>query len=324
MTPGQGFAADSHQVTDAEVQVVSDFFAPYVKTIKKSFYVYNWFNATRSADAQQLLKPISASDVIGYQDVQFMSKLHWSKVSEDRGDVGLGLYGAVDPLISRGFGTMGILGKSDPGDKNWVLTEIRIPVGMRMLNAAVTFENGVPENIMEILDKAKCTQDIRRSRYLRKDLGGKADGLFEGMLSTAEPRCFEFGKKVFNEKLKIDGVAYIWARTPVSAEVCPGVPATEMKLTAQTVAFLITRGDRIQPDDVRMFNRQSTDDFEDRTRIQSEMNFLLRQVSAEWISMRGVLPEEVLWPDTQSSNADMTQWLRENVYGCDPSVDFGL
>ena len=176
MTPGQGFAADSHQVTDAEVQVVSDFFAPYVKTIKKSFYVYNWFNATRSADAQQLLKPISASDVIGYQDVQFMSKLHWSKVSEDRGDVGLGLYGAVDPLISRGFGTMGILGKSDPGDKNWVLTEIRIPVGMRMLNAAVTFENGVPENIMEILDKAKCTQDIRRSRYLRKDLGGKADG----------------------------------------------------------------------------------------------------------------------------------------------------
>ncbi len=95
--------------------------------------------------------------------------------------------------------------------------------------------------------------------------------------SVGFPKCQKAIREVLKDQFKLDGFAYDYNRAPFDS-------CFDDFLGDRAGAFVILSGSKMSPADVRVFNRMTQDDPEDRIRIQSIFNQQLVQRYAQQIN----------------------------------------
>lgn len=224
-------------ISSDDRKALIDYFKQFVYATKQPFYVYNWFDSSKMSDAWKDKR--SASDARGYDYVAKKSKVHWDNqdlpgAHPRENQWGAGLYVATDPVASAGF-----------GQESWELVQMRLPAGFRILDSDKDAYHYYPPQIFAIFQKYGCESHAIVDLLKTED---------------TSPPCLSIIKKIFGEDLQVQAFNY-------------GFPASKFNDCAPTAthqtAFVITNSKQLKPDDIKIFNSATSDDREDRIRIQS-------------------------------------------------------
>lgn len=207
---------------------------PYLYELKKPIYVYNW----HEAGPGESLSP-NDQDPVAYQSLVKFSGRYWEKRPENtQGAYGTGLYVAIDPVESRSYG-----GTSP----RWVLTEIRLPEGFRVLDLGRDGASPVPMQHTSLIDRLGCPKEW------------KNEGLLHNLFKeTTNGRCLAAIQKLFREDFQLDGFSYAYSGASFAGCESRNLPA-----------FVVTSGKKLSPNNVRILNRQTQGDENTRARIQA-------------------------------------------------------
>ncbi len=252
--------AQPMKVNGVDITPLYKFFQTYVKTLDRSIFVYSW--SEKSSNESQ---PSLSSNLTSLAHVRRAAQGYWKNraVSSTSNNYGLGLYAAVDPLITRAYG----------GKDSWNLIRMKLPAGFRFIEANLPLDKRITlsdENI-KILEALKCSS---------KKLGSPLEpGIFFGPEFSESPTCTRNLKIIFDQLLQIDALVYNYETSNFSAcaHESKGVgliPALDGGLYLREnedwkSAFVITSDRWIQPELVRVFNASTTDEVEERIKIQS-------------------------------------------------------
>lgn len=190
--------AEPMEVNGVDVRPLYKFFQTYVKTLDRPVYVYSW--SEKSSNESQ---PSLSSDPTSLAHVRRAAQGYWKNcaVSSPSNNYGLGLYAAVDPLITRRFG----------GHDSWSLIRFKLPTGFRVFDASLPGNQLISlsdENI-KVLEALKCS-----SKKLTAPL---EPGVFFGPDFAASPVCTKNLKLIFDQLLRIDALVYNYMTSDFSA-----------------------------------------------------------------------------------------------------------
>ena len=233
---------------------------------------------------------------------------------------GYGLYAAADPLETVFYSSR------DP--ERWMMTEMIIPAGFRMVDLSVdspqTVTNpAVIQNAAEIAMKFGCesvsghpAQEL--SEYF--SLGG----------AWIPKTCSALIKTIFKDILKIDGIAYFYGAAMYSA-----CTRTDNVYTRR--AFVLATSDWITSSNVKVYTSKTTAELEDRIRIQTlVLNGIINPwglqltSSADSISVitaadaSNQRPQTLIWADLDNKpkTPDVGTWIKANIFGCIPDSPY--
>jgi hypothetical protein len=238
-------AIEKYSFNNVDVTALVKFYESDVKTLNKPVMIYNW-----SHDGENPLwsEERTQTDPLLLQRAQDLSKIFWNHFGQDAESnmYGFGLYGAVDPVFTFGYG-----GGSVRYNSFWVLLELQLPVGFRMATASFMARRPKPTDVTvrDVLKKFDCPID------------SSVNSLFSAAGQGLPSTCAELVKAVFKDMLKIDGFDYDYAGTPFTA--CEGASNEGLK------AFVITNPDWLKPEYIKFFNSHSTLEVDTRARIQT-------------------------------------------------------
>ena len=150
---------------------------------------------------------------------------------------------AVDPVVTVSYGG---------GSKDWLLVELELPIGFRLLDLQMLnmkYTNNSP-GLMKILEAFGCSSYSSAQEFFTS-----------GAIRLSE-KCRSFGKKIFQEELKIDGFSYGYGDTNF-------VECKQGEYSFARAAFVITDSKWMKPESVRYYTENSTHLRENRIMIQT-------------------------------------------------------
>jgi hypothetical protein len=256
-------------LSDNELAPLTNFVASYKYEMKRPRLIYHWFDASdpyiASHGGATWTGKLSATDPIGYQYVQGLSSRYFNYNNpSDPGSgnmFGPGLYAALDPVATRSYGG---------GNDSWVLVQLRLPTGFTMLDLLRDGTNSAPMDgdVMAVLKKLGCPTGWNYT-----------SGLLNNMLDPAThpaPSCTAAIEHILRDQLHIDGFLYGYNSTSFNDCNPPADPSNPNTNGTsgngnplRNGAFVITDSKRFKPGDIRVFNKNTTDDPEGRLKIQS-------------------------------------------------------
>ncbi|MBK8201632.1 MAG: hypothetical protein IPK68_04705 [Bdellovibrionales bacterium] len=166
---------------------------------------------------------------------------------------GSGLYTAVDPVVTENY-----------GGQDWRLTQIRFPIGTRVLDLANPDTVNVKDSVLvnatyEIEEKFGCPRASAADPYF-----------VNGGVSLSEA-CRSLISEVFNSILQIDAFAYGYGDT--SFRAC------ESGMYMGSRAFVVTRADWMRSEYVHYYTKNSRLNEEERLRIQTLLSWQVKKES---------------------------------------------
>lgn len=224
---------------------VDDFvriISPFVYVLDHPVYVYNWHPASSDSELST-----NSQDPKSYKNLKDMANRYWGHqtASGNTSDMfGTGLYAAVDPVSTFSYGG---------GGDSWVLTQMKLPSGFKMLDLARDVGFVLPLDQSGIITKLGCPESWKYQPLLMNMMNPSA--------YAGYPKCAAAIREIFKDKIKIDGFSYGYESTRYKE--CDSQDANLQS------AFVIVRDDKIPASSVRIFDRITQDDQSDRLRIQS-------------------------------------------------------
>lgn len=330
-------AAEPVLLDGINVEPVITYYRAKISRLKKDSAVYNWSSNALLKNMSDILKikRDSAQTYWNFFDVPGSAQGNY---------FGQGLYAAVDPVATSGYG--------GPGN-NWLLTRMVFPKGFRILNVGdIRLEEDQPMDVAEVLMKFNC------STHMGVNFAGAGKRF-------PQLRCSKFLRQLFAHYLKIDAFAYNYFAQSFAVCTKPG-PST---LNRFSVAFVILDGDWMSADRVQAFTANMVGFSEDRRLLQTLFiradnqskrhasiigKLLPRAQSLDKASFCGdnqcnvyvyrdgwsqearyarpvdedlIRPENasrILWSDLvgkrQAEHTD--EWIQQNIIGCDGTLPF--
>jgi hypothetical protein len=281
----------------------ASFFRPYVYELTEPLFFYNW--ATAPVDEPALKQEFPARGEAALSHSKKIANRYWERAGKDFGSgYGSGLYLALDASSSREFGRT----------PNWLLMQVRLPVGFRFINLLKDSYVKVPLNIRQSFTSLGCPVEWESSpKFLDTLLANK-----KGVLVS----CVEAIHDLFQTRLQIDGFVYQYASAQFLE--CPQpfryqaheVPIDyslfgKGKFPERNAAFVVT-SDRVFDDEsVRLYNSLSRDDRENRVRL---MSMLYKSSRDDLLNHQG--HSELAGVETEQS---FVRWLLKH----DPKFEIG-
>ena len=269
--------------------------APAVEYLKTRIYVTNrefkTYNYARSGPLQDRAS--------AYAVTKARAGAFWREFGKpDLDNIwGQGMYLAVDPVVTVKYGG----GEGDAQSlANFRLTEVTIPVGSRVL-------------MLNLTESPSAGLDTMRAVAAHFDCDRKIDtmGLFFWAAFQSKDRCIAFTRKVFQDILQPDLLLYSYSQAVF--------PNCTRKTGGE--AFVVLKGDRWRPQDIRVYDRNSRDFTEDRRMIQTLFAFHAAQAPVATLTV-GLLQKSLarapLWADLlgQPAAAGASEWLQQNHFTC--------
>jgi hypothetical protein len=274
-----------------DYQALLAFLTPYVRTLAKPVYVYNWHEAKKLSELTTKVR-----DPRNFKYIQDNSTAYWDAQNKYDGghdkSYGIGLYAGSDPVSFRQYG-----GSS----KKWVLAEIHLPNGFRMIDASQDRVQLPPKNV-GLLARLGCPKSWESSPILLTEMLRPEN--YKG-----NPQCGAIIRKLFKDDLKIDAFVYPHAQTKFS-ECDPSQGSRQS-------TFVITNGDNLRPADVKIYDAKTSDDRPARLRIQSMFNSV--NTVDPVIHSSELEADNFLWKDMEGKamTKELSPWMRKNLFDCD-------
>lgn len=212
-----------------------ELYQKQIYTLKKTVVVYNWsVNAGLGDDPSQI------------QTAKSSANTFWNAFgnSNNGGNMyGYGLYAAIDPFISSGFGGSG---------DSWRILEMKLPQGFRVLDLTIPVnitDSNLKARINEILGFFECPYNADPDKLMMN--GGAA----------LTEKCQLLVRKLFQEVLKIDGFFYSYSSAYMKG--CDRSSSSSYK------AIVITQDHWMNSENVSFYTPTSTHKIEERIRIQT-------------------------------------------------------
>ena len=226
-----------------DISPAVSYFKKLVVTLKTPVTIYNW-----SPGAQQpFWNHDHAPNDLNLLDIsQSWSQSFWQSYGEPKGMdnmYGTGLYGAVDPVVTVGFGG---------GLSTQILLQMDLPKGFKMLDLGNPgFSNLSPphDQVSDIETHFGCP------------VSRDADKFFENGGASLSQECKRLVRKLFQDLLPIDGFAYGYSKTNFKA-CSAGAQVGDR-------AFVIVRPEWMQSDLIHFYTPKMTSDLEGRIRVQT-------------------------------------------------------
>jgi hypothetical protein len=283
-------AEAGYEYSEADFQTLVKTITPEVFELTDSTVMYNWHPEKSDAG----LKP-SSRDPDAFADAQKFMKRYWDhQLDPKNAGMGDGLYLALDPVITRSYGR---------GSNQWVLTEVRLPKGFRILDAHRQGHSPMSKEQLELMNRLGCTMD-EHDDPLAKELVNPKN-------NNKSPSCAAVIRRLLNETLKVDALAYGYDSTYFSE-----CDATNPH---RQTALVVMNGEKISSADIRIFNRTTNDDLDSRIRIQSLIAKarLAREEPAP-ATLKTDAGGALLWHDLEGKPYDsgVSEWIRKNTFAC--------
>ena len=236
----QGFAQERPvRVAGVDIRPLVEYLREHTEILKTPVHVYSYSDGSRGSG----LRAFSALAPFGYETVRKSAGSYWTSQGASPGgnQMGYGFYAAIDPVHTRKY-----------GGPDWLLTRIELPVGTRLLQTKV---KGVPSEVVDIADRLGCRFTSQFSNDERE-----LDGLetLMGPKVGSSKECLQAIGLAADVLLKIDALVYFYTSNLLSD--CKG---------DRKAAFVFTSARRLKPEQVRVFNRFTRDEREERLRIES-------------------------------------------------------
>lgn len=314
-----GFAEpddSNNQISDKEYEVLKSAIAPYVYSLTKPVYVYNWHNRGTDSNFKD------PKDIQEYAGFQKMTAKYWDK-QKDRSSsyYGEGMYAAVDPVKTRIYGATFKGSRFKEFEDFWVLTEIKLPAGFRMFDAG-------RDEVRKPLASPPAGFFKKIGCPANWDIGFQLLSILRPNEYSGHPKCAEIIRRLLEQDLKVDGLAYGYGVTQFSQ--CDTLnPAKVDQVGNKESAFVIINGRKLGSNEVNIFNKNSVGQDEARLRIQSMfmLQYLLEHPKIRdksTISLSALEGRSRLWSDLDGKKIpdDMKEWMRENLYHCEMSIGY--
>ncbi len=244
------------ELTQKDLKLAEKYFERYIYELEQPILVYNWSPAA--------LKLKSATDPMAYKYVASSTRTYWqaqNNVDEDDNMYGRGLYAALDPVATRSYGKW---------SGTWVLLEMQLPKGFRMLDLNRDGQNSFPERIQSILRSVNCPINWDDKQ-----------GMFSNLMSPKVPKidaqCMALIKHIFQKTHAIDGFAYGYNSTSFMECQDPSLEQTNAEegyyggsqRKMRSTAFVITGSNWLRPELVKLYTPATRDAITERKRILS-------------------------------------------------------
>lgn len=251
----QEYTLDGKDITPAV-----KYYKKFVTPLTKSITVYNWSqNADRGDSESQIFWAAQGGKSFWY---------NYGKRNDTGSVYGFGLYTAMDPVASQGFG--GLI-----NEKRWRLLEMKLPLGFRLLDfpGTATLANNTPDEVISVLTTNGCpTMDPER--------------LFQNGGQGLNPNCAKLVKKIFQDILQIDGFGYFYG-----VAVFKACAATAEDYYNRGRAIVITENRWMNADNIEFYTPGSTKNLKERIRLQTL--FLETNPYEVWDAQKQVLFSEL-------------------------------
>jgi hypothetical protein len=236
-------ARGAQMFNNVDISPMVNHFQKQVVTLNKAITTYNWVSH-EPGDFWDTERP--QNDPTLLNEAQISARVFWGSYGSKEGGnnmYGSGLYTAVDPVATVGF-----------GGQNWRLTQIQFPIGTRVLDLA-------NPNTVDVKDSAlvNAAQEIEEKFGCPRSSG--ADPYFVNGGVNLSESCRSLIKEVFNSILQIDAFAYGYGDT--SFRACEGSMYIGQR------AFVVTRSDWMRSEYVHYYTTNSRLNEEERLRIQT-------------------------------------------------------
>jgi len=283
-----------------------DFMDNFVYTLTQPVYVWKWF---RGDEAKGLTDKISPDNALGFAKLQKATAEYWPsyvvKKESNSGyasydsekPFGPALYAAIDPVATSGpdlqlsssysYNYSGDTKKTDPSAP-WALMQIQMPVGLRFVDLNRDGGDSLPLHIQEILAAYNCptawndvadgltnllSANAMSISYYRYSSSGQSKSM------TSE--CIAEMRKILKDTLNIQAIFF--QGDSVEFKECRlhkrdgseypddnyNLPPTGGNNPNRHGRFLILDSTPFAAKDVRLYNAQTTEDKDQRLRLQS-------------------------------------------------------
>ncbi len=167
------------------------YFATKVKTLKKSVTVFSWKNNGEIGDQRAQ-----------FEEAKALTHVFWDRFGTNGNSFmyGYGLYTSVDPVTTNSYGLL----------DTWVLLELNLPVGFKLLDLTSDFTLTENERQQDI-SKASDFDELRD--YFQCESFQNINLFFENGGDKLKSKCKDLVKRIFYEILKIDGFSYNYGDT---------------------------------------------------------------------------------------------------------------
>jgi hypothetical protein len=227
----------------SQMEIIANGLKRYIYTLTEPALIFHYFNADNAVPEWR--GPLSSSDPKGYAYTLKSSQIYWKNfgLNDDHNNVyGRGLYFAEDPVATNGFGGF-----------NFVLLQLRLPIGFRVLDLS-NYHDVFSDDEQQALKQQGCENIVGPESLMQPG-------------TTKSPICLQNLIQVLRDQLQIDGISYNYQRSFFSE--CPSPPNYKNYTLETQSAFILTDIKSIRPEMVRIFNRWTQDDREERIHIQS-------------------------------------------------------
>ncbi len=258
-------ATEKIEFEGVDITALVNYIAKQVTPLTKPVTIYNWSNGSGS-QYWSVERPATSEGQEFH--LRKMTQSFWASYGSNitSSMYGSGLYAGNDPFVSHTFG----------GTDNWILLEMNLPVGFRLLDLVelakinyprLSVKSGAGDQarlaeqalVDTIAAKFNCPK-TRGPEYSSKFL---ANDLVEVGGTGIPPECQRLARKVLRDILHIDGFAYPYSQSSYSS--CDN---TNLGFVGQR-AYVITSSDWVQPSNYRFFTKMTTHSLEDRIRIMT-------------------------------------------------------
>lgn len=228
----------------ADITAVVESLRPNIKILKKPVVVYNWSDGSASDFWKEEHTP-NEEGLVDY--AQRMSLSFWRNYGQASGGnmYGYGLYAAIDPVVTNSYGGSG---------EDWVLLQMQLPAGFKFIDAEYSVGTQ-PSSFSDAF--------VGYSKTL-KEFACPEDFLLSSMFNNAgtgiSSSCQRLAKHIFQEIFKIDGFTYSYSATHFAA--CS-------REWNNSKAFVITRPQWMNSDNIRFYSSKTRTNTEERIRIQT-------------------------------------------------------
>lgn len=291
--PLQGFSAKPQgrelEYEGVDIRPLVEGVRGFIVTLDRPVTVFNWSTRGMMADRPD-----------AFQSARSIADVYWERYarSSQGSYFGDGLYTALDPVASNGYGN---------AQSDWLLTEFKLPVGFRLLDfLKIPEQLSLPNKARGVLRAFECDPDL------------KVQLVFWESGAFLKPKCSNLVRHLFRDVFAIDGFSYEFAAAKFKACENPQYEGGR--------AILITSSRWMLPDLVSYYNSRTRDRREKRILLQSMFFDDLRRaradqevVSSSFTSAeaRSLSRGFLLWEDLEGEpKVDTSAWLKENHFGC--------